>query len=115
MALLRGLPGLERQDEQRQVSHPVVEELLDELRGAKFFTKLDMDSGYHQVLMHPSDVEKTHLSDVEKTALRSHQGLFQFLVMPFGLINALATFQALMNDILLPYLCRFVLVFFMTS
>jgi hypothetical protein len=63
---------------------PVVEELLDKLRGTAFFTKLDLRSRYHQVWMHPNDVEKM--------ALCTHQRLFEFLLMPFELTNAPVTF-----------------------
>ena len=84
-------------------SLPRIDELLETFRTANWFTTLDLASGYWQVEM--SD------QDIEKTTFITHQGLYEFLVMPFGLRCAPSTFQRLMNHVLRKFLGKFVAVY----
>ena len=82
---------------------PNMDDLFDTVQGCKYFTKLDLHSGYNQV--------RIRENDIPKTAINTPLGHFQFKVMGFGLCNAPATFQSLMNEVLRPYLRKFVVVF----
>ena len=82
---------------------PRVDELLQRLAGKKYYSKIDLQSGYHQVRIVPADVHKT--------AFRTRYGSFEFLVLPFGLTNAPSTFMNLMQDVLREYLDKFCISF----
>ncbi|GKE83397.1 putative reverse transcriptase domain-containing protein [Tanacetum coccineum] len=82
---------------------PRINDLFDQFQGARYFSKIDLQSGYHQL--------RVHEDDIPKTAFRTRYGHFEFTVMPFGLTNASTVFMDLMNRVCKLYLEIFFIVF----
>ena len=83
--------------------YPRIDDLFDQIRGARAFSKNELRSSYHQVRIKDEDIHKT--------TLRIRYGHYEFVVLPFGLTNAPATFMCLMNSVFNRYLDKFILVF----
>ena len=95
--------GLNRITKKNRTPLPRTDEMFDRLGGAKYFTKLDLKTGFNQIRMNPADIEKT--------AFNTKYGQYEYLVMPMGLCNAPATFQSLMNRIYYDCIDEFLVIY----
>jgi hypothetical protein len=84
-------------------SLPRIDPLFDQLIGAQVFSKIDLRFGYHQI--------KIHEEDIPRTAFSTQYGLYEYLVMSFGLTRALAHFMYLMNSVFMEELDKFIVFF----
>ena len=88
-----------------KIRHPLprIDDLFDQLRGARVYSKIDLRTGYHQL--------RVREADIPKTTFKTRYGNFEFIVILFGLMNAPTTFIDLMHGVFQPYLDQFVMVF----